>query len=377
MTTLWFTPDNLYIIIVTPNLKVNIKTKMRKRLFHSSFVLMLIFGLNLMVYPCTPPAAPTNVTDSLKLSICEGQNTQLTANGVGNLGWYSASSGGTYLGNGRIFITGKLTETTTFYVQDSTCEASTNRMAITVIVNPKPIANFSMSDSCGETGTFVNHSKNGKSYLWHLCGKLDTSKSPKHFFGDHLHKFWGHFAMLIVYSYKGCSDTMFKYLNLNSDPYTDFTFTANQLEVNFKPKQAGSTKYKWLFGDGDSTQTPNATHTYTKSGTYTVCLQVTNAAKCSAETCKEVLLTAANLKPIEPRELRIYPNPNSGNFIIEKNGAKEFLTIDLLNQIGQSIHKEELKENLNLMNLNLANGIYLIKLTDGVNVINQRIVVSR
>lgn len=70
---------------------------------------------------CLPPTAPVNTT--VAELTCPGGTTTLTASGSGTLGWYSAASGGVFLGGGTSFTTPSLSSTTTFYVQDSTCAA--------------------------------------------------------------------------------------------------------------------------------------------------------------------------------------------------------------------------------------------------------------
>lgn len=84
---------------------------------------------------CILPALPLNTTASDALSICGSGSTVLTATGTGTLGWYSAPTGGTYLGGGTSFNTGNLTASTPFYLQDSTCAAGP-RQTIIVTVNP-------------------------------------------------------------------------------------------------------------------------------------------------------------------------------------------------------------------------------------------------
>lgn len=348
-----------------------------KIMLHSSFIFLLILCSSANVYPCIIPAAPTNTTNSSKLSICEGLGTKLSVKGIGKTGWYDAPTGGKYLGSDTIYQTPILTKTTTFYVQDSTCEASATRTAITITVNPKPKADFGLSDSCGETGTFINKSKNAEIYLWIFCGSHDTSKSPKHFFGDHLHKTWGHFATLIVFSSKGCSDTLFKPLTINANPKSDFTYTSIETKVNFKAKQAGNTVYKWVFANRDSTLIANPIFAFPKLGTYTVCLNVTNAAGCFSKTCKEVSLTAGISDELKQYGFKIYPSPNSGSFTIEETETNAISTLEIFNQIGQIVHKSELIEHLNPMNLNLVNGIYLIRVTSEETRISQRMVVSK
>ena len=105
---------------------------------------------------CITPVSPTNTTVIAAQTIDSGNITTLSANGVGTLGWYSASVGGNYLGAGGSFITPVLGATTTFYVQDSTCGASP-RTAIIVTVNP-PTTNVAAINESHNISIFPNPS---------------------------------------------------------------------------------------------------------------------------------------------------------------------------------------------------------------------------
>jgi photosystem II stability/assembly factor-like uncharacterized protein len=93
-----------------------------------------------------PPAVPSSYTGNT--TICSGTSTLLTAKGEGVLGWYSASSGGSYLGAGESFTTPTLNANTTYYVQDSTCSASA-RLAISVTVTQPPTVTVTPASRCG------------------------------------------------------------------------------------------------------------------------------------------------------------------------------------------------------------------------------------
>lgn len=87
-----------------------------------------------------------NATVPSNTLICGGNTTTLSATGAGNLSWYTAATGGTFVASGANFVTPTLTSTTTYYVQDSTCGPG-NRVAITVSVMPIPnlaVANLSV-----------------------------------------------------------------------------------------------------------------------------------------------------------------------------------------------------------------------------------------
>ena len=59
---------------------------------------------------------------------------------------------------------------------------------------------------------------------------------------------------------------------------------------------AQALKYQWVFGDNSSSAAPNPTHTYTKAGTYTVTLSVTDSA--GATSSNTLLITAGNSAPV-------------------------------------------------------------------------------
>ncbi len=100
-----------------------------------------------------PPPAPLNTTSSYNQAICSGNTTTLSASGTGTLGWYSDSTGGIYLCGEDSFTTPPLNNSTTYYVQDSTCGPSATRTSITVKVYDIPsITSTTPSSRCG-TGT--------------------------------------------------------------------------------------------------------------------------------------------------------------------------------------------------------------------------------
>ncbi|MES2799787.1 MAG: LamG-like jellyroll fold domain-containing protein [Bacteroidota bacterium] len=98
-------------------------------------------GADIMVVkwsPCAIPTAPVNTTTLTNMTICGSSGSAtLTGTGTGTLGWYSAASGGTYLGAGSTYTTGVISSATTYYLQDSSCVAGP-RQAIAVSFNTVP-----------------------------------------------------------------------------------------------------------------------------------------------------------------------------------------------------------------------------------------------
>ena len=62
----------------------------------------------------------------------------------------------------------------------------------------------------------------------------------------------------------------------------------------------------------------------------------------------------------------VYPNPTEGNFSIKFENIQEFLTVRLLSLSGQVIlDKTFLYSNLIDLEIDQANGIYLLEIIDG------------
>ncbi|MBC7382163.1 MAG: PKD domain-containing protein [Bacteroidia bacterium] len=72
-----------------------------------------------------------------------------------------------------------------------------------------------------------------------------------------------------------------------------FTYSVNQTTktVTFTNTSAGTGLfYNWKFGDNTTSSLLNPSHTYTASGTYTVCLRVYNSSACIDSFCSSVIV---------------------------------------------------------------------------------------
>ena len=69
----------------------------------------------------------------------------------------------------------------------------------------------------------------------------------------------------------------------------------------------------------------------------------------------------------------IYPNPNNGKFIIEPKNNNRLTNIEVYNSLGEKV----LQQNANEIELSASpKGIYIVKISDGVNTYNRRIVLQ-
>ena len=113
-------------------------------------------------------------------------------------------------------------------------------------------------------------------------------------------------------------------------PVPNFNWSANGPAVTFTNNSSGGQSYLWDFGDGTTSTEANPEHTYATPGDYTVSLTVTNVCT-SVEKSETFNLTIVGTQELaEVSDIRILPNPTSGDFRVE---LYSLLTTDIQLQL--------------------------------------------
>ena len=146
-----------------------------------------------------------------------------------------------------------------------------------------------------------------------------------------------------------------------------FNFGTSQLQVTFGNTSTSGT-YFWEFGDGDTDTATAPVHTYGASGTYTVCLTVTDANGCDDSLCQDITVMGVGLqKPDLAGLIKLYPNPGTGLFHLEMEGlGGNMAAIRVYNPHGQTVYQlPEHTTSGNTLDLDLRNvtgGIYFVEI---------------
>lgn len=123
------------------------------------------------------PAAPT----AASVAICTGGTASLLATAPGGIyQWFNAPTSGTLLVTAAAYTTPALINGTTYYVQTIVNACPGPRTAVTVTVNPYPVADISadiMSGCSGLSVNFTNNSTLGGDYSWSFSGAIPGSSS--------------------------------------------------------------------------------------------------------------------------------------------------------------------------------------------------------
>jgi gliding motility-associated-like protein len=169
-----------------------------------------------------------------------------------------------------------------------------------VVVNPTPIANFSINDTAqcytGHGFTFQDLStipSGGFTRNWDFG---DNTSSTLGFVTKTYSAPGTYTVKLVITSNTGCMDSITKTVVVHPNSIPDFDIADSiQCErnnifsfTNNTTLSSGTFTSLWQFGDGDTAQTRNTTHSYDTFGTYTVQLLTTTEHACADSISKQI-----------------------------------------------------------------------------------------
>jgi hypothetical protein len=101
-----------------------------------------------------------------------------------------------------------------------------------------------------------------------------------------------------------------------------------------------------------------------------------NSAYGEVEDYTIVVEQSLNTPSFTASSIDLYPNPNKGSFTLKNNDdAPSNLKVEVYNVNGQLIYRNNMSASLFEINLNVQEGIYLVKVSDGVKSLVKKMVV--
>ena len=155
--------------------------------------------------------------------------------------------------------------------------------------------------------------------------------------------------------------------------------------------------YLWSWGDGTYDSIAYPGHGYAASGTYTICLQITDAHGCSDSTCNTQFLhslasssmtsvdvidapaaTVGIMDNNQDSNLKIYPNPFSSQTDVIFSKEQTNTTIKITDILGKEIKTINFSgKQFTIEKGTMQTGIYFVQITDAnKNVVNRKVVVQ-
>jgi len=255
------------------------------------------------VYVVDKPVAYFRYTDICQSATVTFTDSSYTAGGVPVNQWWWNVNGGIISTQNNVTTTyaNAGTDIIKLVVKNSKgCTSDTLKK--TVVINPKPLAKFGISNPVCEglnvqfsDSSLVNGSSITKwSWIYNNAAWSTQQNASKIFTAGN------QTAGLVAASALGCtSDTVYKTFYVNPVPSVVMNFkdACKNSPVSFSAADISGTvtQWKWIFGDGGSSTTQNAQHTYTTNGNYKVKLFATAATGCYADSLqKDITIYGTN-----------------------------------------------------------------------------------
>lgn len=279
-------------------------------------------------------------------TLCLGDSTLLSANGAGTYTWSNGSTASS-------IMVAPISTTNYSVSGTSTAGCAGLPASTTVTVNALPVVSVS-----GNTSTCAGNSNSltasgALSYTW---SNGDTTAitvvNP---------------SQNISYTVSGsnsfgCKASASIAITVNALPVLTVQATALQLctgqSANITAQGANS--YNWSDGQNGAgiTVTPTISTQYIVSGSDSLGCSSTASISLQVSDCTASLQQRASAKGV-----RVYPNPNTGNFVIELNDNSAS-SISIVNALGQTVLTQT-AENINHINLSgLNNGLYFVRVIE-------------
>lgn len=149
-------------------------------------------------------------------------------------------------------------------------------------------------------------------------------------------------------------------------PTASFSAVETELVVDFTDLSVNADSWFWDFGDGNTSTTQNPQHTYALPGAYTACLIATMECGGSDTTCMTVNPDITiGLREGTLGNVKIYPNPNTGEFTIQADNVKGETVINIFDVAGKIVYTENVNVDsgfIKTFDLNVAPGSYVVRM---------------
>ncbi|MBU3662279.1 MAG: T9SS type A sorting domain-containing protein [Bacteroidetes bacterium] len=186
-------------------------------------------------------------------------------------------------------------------------------------------------------------------------------------------------SLLAIDSISGCVTPSSPVITTVKElPVVDFTISKTNLEVVLNDTSSETTRRVW-FLEGDSFPTTNRVFPYTfkNDGATQIVMKGYSQFECMNTASRAVTIMASGLSELPNAfGLSIYPNPATSNVTVNWQANQGVLNLTLADQLGRQVLLQSIQKGEGIYLNNLASGIYLLQLSDGTNLSQQKLVIE-
>lgn len=253
-----------------------------------------------------------------------------------------------------------------------------------------PTANFIIQNSyiCSfEAVQVANSSIDAQTYSWTAPGgtpPTSTAVNPSFTFTA-----TGYYDITLTATGPGGTDTDVQtiYVNIDTVPSASYTPSATTVDlsnafVTFNNSSQHANGYLWDFADGSISTDVSPWHQFTAVGAYDVMLIAVNG-NCPNDTTQQIITVIDDLGlSSELTGAQVYPNPTNSEIFIELDDSwSSDVNIQLLDARGRIIYSTLENQStlirIDIIQENLTDGVYFLRVADSEKVGTQKILVKR
>ena len=302
--------------------------------------------------------------------------------------WGNATGGGSYqwtFGNGASVSAQNPIHQYASFGTYTVCLSVTNSCgtdSVCQVVDvscPPPTAGYTWTANDLQ-GVFNNTTTNGSSYSWDF-GDGFSGSGPQQ---AHWYNWSGDYVVCLTASNSCGSNSFCDTIEVCTPPTADFTWDTMGAQATFTNTSDQQTTQLWSFGNDSSSTELDPTQVYAASGSYWVCLSVSNG--CGADSiCDSVAVLVPDTASFVPwlttstTAMSLYPNPNKGTFTVAFDGVRDVVRLQLFDATGRVVWQQArvATETVTTIHLpQLAGGQYVLHAVGQHSVHQQRVVLQ-
>jgi hypothetical protein len=298
---------------------------------------------------------PSVTANTSTTTVCAG--TQVTLNGSGAT-TYVWSNGV----NDNTAFTPSITTTYTVTGTDNNNCANTATVIVTVHNLPAVTVNTTNTAVCN--GMQITLSGSGAtSYTWSSGVNNNSAFTP---------------TATATYTVTGtdnnnCTNTATVSVTVYNLPVVtaNTTTTTVCLGNQVTLSGGGANTYTWSGGVTDNTAfSPTVTLTYTVTGA-----DNNNCVNTATVDIAVINCTTTGISNVSQNAVNVYPNPTNGNFTIKVTSLPATVTLYDVN--GKAVYAQQMKQEEENVELQLENGVYLLRLLSNGTLYNSRVLITK